>query len=329
MSSSIAEELTTSEPRLLRNFSATINLGAIALRRRAPRWVRPRQALRQPQRPCPTNLPQKPAVTLDCFREQFLASCRFPTPIDAVPPVPSQRVQSLLPITRGPSTEVPRSDVSTTSAPAARFDGREGSSFELYQRRDSYNQPLQQAGRYWAFGSQLPIMPPVSVYLAASPSADRPSAEHPQEPLGEEIEQLSAQLERAKALKAATAASQQQAAPSRRFVEPPTSYGSLYDKYAVPISSSVTSYDPGVPLVASAGRYTYADARQLERSYSFGGARTFERPLVSVPLMVAPSTPPPSASTFDTVAASLPALAAPVAALQASHAALQVAVFCY
>ena len=155
----------------------------------------------------------------------------------------------------------------------------------------------------------------------ASPSADRPSIERPREPLDDEI----TQLERAKALKAATAAPQQQAAPSRRFVEPPTSYGSLYDKYAVPISSSVSSYDPGVPLVASAGRYTYADARPLERSYSFGGARNLKRPRASRPLVVAPSAPPPSASTFDTVAASLSALAAPVAASQPSHAALQVA----
>ena len=86
MSSSIVEELTTSEPRLLRDFSATIHLGAIALRRRAPRWVRPRQALRQPQRPCLTNQPQKPAVTLDCvFVSSFvrpfallLPSTQFP-----------------------------------------------------------------------------------------------------------------------------------------------------------------------------------------------------------------------------------------------------------
>ena len=110
-------------------------------------------------------------------------------------------------------------------------------------------------------------MPPVSVNFTASPSAERP-----REPLDDEIEQLSAQLQRAKALKAATAAPQQQAVPSRRFVEPPTSYGSRYNKYAVPISSSVFLYDPGVPLAASAGRYTYADARPLERSYSFCGA---------------------------------------------------------
>ena len=165
----------------------------------------------------------------------------------------------------------------------------------------------------------------VSVYLAASPSADRLSVELPREPLEEEIEQLNAQLERAKALKAATAAPQQLAAPSRRFVEPPTSYGSHYDKYAVPISSSVSPYDPGVPLVASSNRYTYANTRPLERSYSFCNARTFERPRVSRPLVVAPSAVPPSASTFDTVAASLPALAASFATSQTSHAALKVA----
>ena len=46
-------------------------------------------------------------------------------------------------------------------------------------------------------------------------------------------------------------------------------------------------------------------------------------------LVVAPSAPPPSALTFDTVAALLPTLAAPVLALQASHAAPQVAAFGY
>ena len=58
MKSLIAEELTTSEPRVLRKLSANIHLGAIAIRRHAPRRVRCRQALRQPQRPCPTNKPQ-------------------------------------------------------------------------------------------------------------------------------------------------------------------------------------------------------------------------------------------------------------------------------
>ena len=82
-------------------------------------------------------------------------------------------------------------------------------------------------------------MPPVSVYLAASLLADRPSAECPRELLDNEIEQLSAQLERVKALKAAIAAHQQQGVCSRRFVKPPTSYGLLYEKYAVPNSSSV------------------------------------------------------------------------------------------
>ena len=201
-------------------------------------------------------------------------SSRSPTHIDAVPPVLPQRVQSLWPFDRGPSTEVPRSDFSSTTAVAARFDRRKGSSFEPYQRRDSYNQQPQQAGRDWAFGPQRPTMPPESVYLAASPSDDRPSADRFREPLDDEIEQLSAQLERAKALKAATAAPQQQAVFPRRFVEPPTSYGSLYDKYAAPYSFSSSSYVPGVPLVTSAGRYTYADTRPFERAYSSGGARS-------------------------------------------------------
>ena len=66
-------------------------------------------------------------------------------------------------------------------------------------------------------------MLPVSVYLAASPSADRFSVDRPREPLDDEIEQLSAQLERAKAFKAASIAPQQQVAPSRRFLELSTS----------------------------------------------------------------------------------------------------------
>ena len=74
-------------------------------------------------------------------------------------------------------------------------------------------------------------MPLVSVYLAASPSADRPSGNRPLEPLNDEIEQLSRQLERVKALKTGTIAHQQQVAPSRSFMEPSTSYGLLHDKY--------------------------------------------------------------------------------------------------
>ena len=139
----------------------------------------------------------------------------------------------------------------------------------------------------------------------------------------------SAQLERAKVLKAAIAAPHQLAAFSRRFVEPPTSYGSLYDQSAVPISSSVYSYDPGVPLVASASRYTYADARMLERFYSFGGTRTFERFRASRHLVATRFASRFSSSTFDTVAVSLLALAAPVATSQASHAAPQVATSSY
>ena len=77
-------------------------------------------------------------------------------------------------------------------------------------------------------------MPPVSVYLSATASADRHLADRPRELLDDEIEQLSEQLERAKVFKAATTEPQQQAAPSQRFVEPPPSYCSLYDRYAAP-----------------------------------------------------------------------------------------------
>ena len=119
-------------------------------------------------------------------------------------------------------------------------------------------------------------MPPVSVYLAASPSADRPSGNRLHKPLDAEIEQLSAQLERAKALKAATIAPQQQVVPFRRFMEPSTSYGSLHDKCVSPYSYSSlysSAYAPGVPAVASAARYTYVDARPFEDAISFGAAR--------------------------------------------------------
>ena len=203
-------------------------------------------------------------------------------------------MQSLLPVDRGPSTEVPRADFLTTTA-AARYDRREGSPFEPYPRRDFYQQP-QQAGRDWAFGPQRPTMPPVSVYLAASPSIDRPSADRPREPLDDEIEQLSAQLERAKALKAATIAPQQQVAPSRRLMKPSTNYGSLHDKYVAPYSySSVYSsaYSPGVPAVASAARYKYADVRPLEHAFSSGAARITERPRESRPSVAATLAPPP------------------------------------
>ena len=199
------------------------------------------------------------------------------------------RVQSLLPVDRGPSTKVPRADFFTTTAPAARYDRRKGSSFEPYSRHDSYYQQTQQAGRDLAFCPQRPTMPPVSVYLAASHSADRPSGDRPREPLDDEIEQLSAQLERAKAVKATTIASQQQVAPFRRFMEPSTSYGSLHDKYVAPNSYSPlysSVYAPGVPAMASAARYTYADARPFENA-SPGAARITERPRESRPSVAA------------------------------------------
>ena len=119
-------------------------------------------------------------------------------------------------------------------------------------------------------------MAPVSVYLASYFSADRP-----REPLDDDIEQLSAQLERAKALIAATIAPQQQVAPFRCLMEASTSNGSHYDKYVAPYSNSSLysfAYAPGVPAVASAARYTYADARPFEHAFSFGAARITEPP---------------------------------------------------
>ena len=58
----------------------------------------------------------------------------------------------------------------------------------------------------------------VSVYLAASPLADHPLAERPQELLDDEIKQPTAQLEHSKALRAGIAAPQPQAAPLRRLL---------------------------------------------------------------------------------------------------------------
>ena len=86
-------------------------------------------------------------MTPNCLYGQSRVRSRSPTPIDAVRREPSQRVQSLWPFDRGSSTEVPRSDFSTTKAPAARFDRREVSSSEPYRRRDCYYQQLLQDSR--------------------------------------------------------------------------------------------------------------------------------------------------------------------------------------
>ena len=175
-------------------------------------------------------------------------------------------------------------------------------------------------------------MPPVSVYYAVSPSADCPSGDRPREPLDNDIVQLSGQLERAKALKAATLAPQQQVAPSRRFMEPSISYGSLNDKYIAPYCNSSLyffAYAPGVPVVASAASYTYADARLFKHAFSPNAARFTERPRESRPSVSMTLARPPSASILDSVAASPPVLAASIAASPALHAALQVAAYSF
>ena len=96
MSSSIAEELKTSEFRLLSRFQ----------RNSPPRRYRP-QATR-PSVGAPSASVALAAATLPyqsapeanndarmCLRERFRAFSRSPTPIDAVPPVPPKRVESL------------------------------------------------------------------------------------------------------------------------------------------------------------------------------------------------------------------------------------------
>ena len=77
-----------------------------------------------------------------------------------------------------------------------------------------------------------------------------------------------------------------------------------------------------VRLVAFNTNKYIAFDNALQPAVSGGGAML---PIKQSAIQGPQNWPPPSASTFDTVAASLPALAAPVAALQASHAALQVA----
>ena len=143
-------------------------------------------------------------------RQQSHGSSRSHTPFDSVAPSPPQRVQSLLPVNRDPQTDapkyqlfsrfgapqdyrLPRSEYYTTTASAARFDRRERSPCEPYERRDSDQQQLQQDARDWESRPQKTTLFPVYNYLAASPTADRP-----REQLDNEIALLSAQLEHAK-----------------------------------------------------------------------------------------------------------------------------------
>ena len=238
-------------------------------------------------------------------------------------------MQSLWHVDYGPSTEIPQFDFSTKMYSAARCDRREGSSFEPYLHRDSYHQQLQQASGDRAFSIHRSTFIPVSVYLETSLSVNCPSADRLFKPFDDEIEQLSAQFERAssqrepaKAIKAATAAPLQKAILSWRIVTPPTSYCLHYDKYAVSYSLYCSIHDFGVPLVAYANRLTYIDAHLFEHAYSLLGARIIEYFREQRPSVVATSAP--SASTIHSVAAPPPALADLLAAAQASLETLQV-----
>ena len=184
-------------------------------------------------------------------------------------------MQSLLPVDPGPQTEapqyqlfprfgapqdhrLPRSKYYTTTVSAARLDRHERSPFEPYERGDLYPQQLRQAACDWELAPQRTTLPPVDDYLAASYSTYRP-----REQFDDEIELLSAQLERAKALKAAAAAPLQQAVPTRRNAEPPTRYGSLHGQYGALYSIPPVSFSSqalGAPVVASVARNAHADA---------------------------------------------------------------------
>ena len=111
-------------------------------------------------------------------RQQSRGSSRSDTPLDSVAPSPPQRVQSLLPVDRGPQTEapqyqpfprfkapqdhrLPRSEYDTTTVSAARLDRHERSPFEPYERGDLYPQQLRQTARDWELAPQRTTLPPV------------------------------------------------------------------------------------------------------------------------------------------------------------------------
>ena len=226
-------------------------------------------------------------------------------------------MQSFLLVDRGPQTEAPqylpfprfgapqdhrlsRSKYYTTTVSAARLDRHERSPFEPYERGDLYSQQLRQAACNWELAPQRTTFPPVYDSLAASASTDRP-----REQLEDEIELLSARLERAKALKAAAAAPSQQAVPTRRNAEPPTRYGSLYRQYGAlynipPVSFS--SQALGAPVVASVASNAHADALLVERDFSPNGVRITDFPRQSRSSAAAPASSP-LASTLDSAAA--------------------------
>ena len=269
--------------------------------------------------------------TLVSQQLQYQILSRPFSPIDSVYRAPSQRVRSPSPLDRRPSTGatsvhlVPWSVYYSTTDFATRYEFCEDPCFELDYRRDRYYQQPHPSDRTEDFAPQLVSLTSVAKYLATSPSADRS-----REPLDDENKQLSAQLERVKALKAASAYPQQQAGPPKRFTKLPSRYLSFQDKYAAPDSAPFyySSDVSGVLLVASAGRYTYAHARPFERAQSPGGARITERPRESRPSVVRTLAPPPSASTFNPVAAPLPVLATNSASSDGPYAAPQIAPPC-
>ena len=111
-----------------------------------------------------------------------------------------------------------------------------------------YLQQLQQDARDCESRPKRTTLPLVSDHLAASPSTDRF-----REQLDDDSKLQSAQLERAKSLKATAAAPLQQAAPIRRNAEPSTQYGSLHGQYNALFSFPPVTFSyqaPDAPVMA-------------------------------------------------------------------------------
>lgn len=186
-------------------------------------------------------------------KEQYSISFQSHTPNDSVPPIPPQRIQSLLPSDRGPSTcatsnkPVPRSAFDTTSVVLVHYDQHETSSFNPVYHHSLYQQTARTFELAGCPMPSLTIMTSVSSYL---PTAPLPNV--PRTPIGEWIDQLNAKHQRAMAFKAATSPTQPQPAPCRHYVKPPTG-SALHSKYAISYdstSASFSSHASGAPALA-------------------------------------------------------------------------------
>ena len=172
-----------------RDYSATIHFGAVALRWHAPRRVRNRSVLHQLQHPCPTNRLQDQAVTLDCLCEQcvlvlLLQSTQFPQSLLSACSICGSSIVAPRPMSLGRISPRRRPLLRTSTDAKARRTSRISAATPT---TNNFSRII--ATGHSALSERLP---PVSVYLAGSPSADLPSAERPRELLDDEIKQFRA-----------------------------------------------------------------------------------------------------------------------------------------